>query len=149
MASRQLARLASRTGMWITGGCSLRHSIVATHSPIWRHSIVATHSPIWRHSIVATHSPIWRHRSTSTGEDTSTTASPPSASSSTSPPLGQIAGTLHMLYTCRLCGTRSGKRFSKQAYHHGVVIVKCPGCNSLHLVADNLGWFGNEKRSVM
>lgn len=60
--------------------------------------------------------------------------------------LGHIEGTLHMVYTCRVCSSRSAKQFSKQAYHYGVVIVKCPGCGSLHLVADNLGWFGKENR---
>jgi|Transcript_5535 protein import protein ZIM17 len=49
---------------------------------------------------------------------------------------------LYMMFTCGKCGTRAAKGFSRQAYENGVVIVRCPGCQVQHLVADRYGWFG-------
>ena len=51
------------------------------------------------------------------------------------------SGLLAMFYTCNKCQTRGGKTFSKDSYNKGVVLIRCDGCDSLHLVADNLGWF--------
>jgi len=39
---------------------------------------------------------------------------------------------------------RAVKIISKKSYEEGVVLVKCP-CEKLHLIADNLGWFGEER----
>jgi len=31
--------------------------------------------------------------------------------------------------------------FTKHSYHHGIVLIRCDGCQGVHLIADNLGWF--------
>ena len=55
----------------------------------------------------------------------------------------QNDGQLMLMYTCAVegCGTKQARTFSKSSYQKGVVLVRCEGCNNLHLIADNLGWF--------
>jgi len=38
---------------------------------------------------------------------------------------------------------------SKKSYEKGVVLIRCDGCDNLHLIADNLGWFRDSKTNVV
>ncbi|KAL5139425.1 DNL-type zinc finger protein [Glycine soja] len=49
---------------------------------------------------------------------------------------------LAMVFTCKVCETRSIKTACRESYEKGVVVARCGGCNNLHLIADHLGWFG-------
>lgn len=37
------------------------------------------------------------------------------------------------------------KQISRSSYEKGVVLARCPCHGKLHLIADNLGWFGDDK----
>jgi len=45
-------------------------------------------------------------------------------------------------YTCKVCETRNSHAVSRIAYLKGVVIARCKGCDSQHLISDNLGYTG-------
>lgn len=64
----------------------------------------------------------------------------PGTGSSFQKPTRQLA----IIYTCNVCNTRSAKKFTERAYNHGVVMVRCPSCESLHLIADRLGYFPDD-----
>lgn len=34
---------------------------------------------------------------------------------------------------------------SKQGYHHGSVLISCPGCRNRHVISDHLGVFTDRK----
>lgn len=53
-----------------------------------------------------------------------------------------------MMMTCSVCKTKQTKIFTKRAYYHGSVVIRCEGCPTVHLVADNLGWFEDEATNI-
>lgn len=57
-------------------------------------------------------------------------------------------GLFMMAFTCNKCETQQAKTFSKEAYNKGVVLIRCDGCDGLHLVADNLGWFRDKSVNI-
>ena len=57
-------------------------------------------------------------------------------------------GKLLLMFTCDVCQTKQGRTFSKDAYTKGVVLIRCEGCDNLHLIADNLGWFEDEATNI-
>ncbi|XP_060208028.1 uncharacterized protein C24H6.02c [Lycium barbarum] len=49
---------------------------------------------------------------------------------------------LMMVFTCKVCETRTMKTVCRESYEKGVVVARCDGCKNIHLIADRLGWFG-------
>lgn len=57
--------------------------------------------------------------------------------------LGKVDVKMRLVFTCKKCNTRNDKLMSKHSYEKGIVLVRCDGCEKLHLIADNLDWFKN------
>jgi protein import protein ZIM17 len=74
-------------------------------------------------------------------ESTSATPAPP-LSSTTKAPQSRLdrdqVPAYELTFTCKKCTTRSSHRVSKQGYHHGTVLITCPGCKNRHLISDHL-----------
>ncbi|KAF8424909.1 DNL zinc finger domain-containing protein [Tirmania nivea] len=49
-----------------------------------------------------------------------------------------------LTFTCKPCGHRSSHTVTKQAYHYGTTLIRCPGCKDRHVISDHLKIF-NEK----
>ncbi|KAJ9164554.1 hypothetical protein NKR19_g1193, partial [Coniochaeta hoffmannii] len=81
-------------------------------------------------------------------------SSPPSSSSSPPPQQPSDDNTrspppqYELTFTCIPCGTRSKHKVSKQGYHHGTVLIACPGCKNRHVIADHLKIFSDKRITV-
>lgn len=49
--------------------------------------------------------------------------------------------TYQLTFTCKPCKNRSSHHITKQGYHHGTVLITCPGCKARHLISDHLRVF--------
>ncbi|KAE8075777.1 hypothetical protein FH972_014465 [Carpinus fangiana] len=67
---------------------------------------------------------------------------PPIQNTANSNLKASIRHDLAMIFTCKVCETRSVKTVCRESYEKGVVVARCGGCNNLHLIADHLGMFG-------
>jgi protein import protein ZIM17 len=54
----------------------------------------------------------------------------------------------HVEFNCSICNEKVEQDISKHACEKGVVIVRCSGCENLHLIADNSGFAGFSEVSV-
>ncbi|KAF2001477.1 zf-DNL-domain-containing protein [Amniculicola lignicola CBS 123094] len=53
-----------------------------------------------------------------------------------------------LTFTCKQCSTRSSHRVSKQGYHHGTILITCPGCKNRHMISDHLKIFSDKSVTV-
>ncbi|KAI9685073.1 MAG: hypothetical protein M1822_005465 [Bathelium mastoideum] len=57
-----------------------------------------------------------------------------------------------LAFTCKPrdyeCGHRAWHRVTKQGYHHGTVLIRCPGCGGRHLISDHLKIFSDESVTI-
>ncbi|KAL2109819.1 hypothetical protein VUR80DRAFT_1936 [Thermomyces stellatus] len=99
-----------------------------------------TRFPAARHQGFATTTRLWHDENT-----------PPNASSKPPSDRNRIPvkpDSYYLQFTCRPCGERSSHNISKQGYHHGSVLVTCPGCKNRHVISDHLNIFGDRKVTI-
>ncbi|KAK4151498.1 DNL zinc finger-domain-containing protein [Chaetomidium leptoderma] len=85
---------------------------------------------------------------TTPSESSSSSPSSPEPSQPAQPPNVRQQPHYELTFTCRPCGERSRHRVSKQGYHHGSVLIACPGCSNRHVISDHLRIFGDTAMTV-
>lgn len=53
-----------------------------------------------------------------------------------------------LTFTCKPCQHRSSHKVTKQGYHHGTVLIQCPGCKQRHVISDHLKIFMDEASTL-
>ncbi|KAJ1986374.1 hypothetical protein H4R33_003386 [Dimargaris cristalligena] len=87
-------------------------------------------------------------------KETGPTQQPPSTAAvatntgSTDPQGEESPARLFIRFVCKVCNTPTQKLISKQAYTDGVVLIQCSSCKNRHLIADNKGWFRDQRVNV-
>ncbi|OJD37216.1 dnl zinc finger domain-containing protein [Diplodia corticola] len=81
-----------------------------------------------------------RHAFSTTARCSESAAAPPGEK--------QEVPQYQMTFTCKACTTRSSHRISKQGYHHGTVLISCPGCKNRHLISDHLKIFADQSTTL-
>ncbi|KAL2016910.1 hypothetical protein VTK56DRAFT_2871 [Thermocarpiscus australiensis] len=97
-----------------------------------------------------------QYSSSSPTTSSSSSPSPPSPSTAETTPATEKAAQpnirqqphYELTFTCKPCGARSRHRVSKQGYHHGSVLIACPGCRNRHVISDHLRIFGDARVTV-
>ncbi|KAK4166714.1 DNL zinc finger-domain-containing protein [Cladorrhinum sp. PSN259] len=72
----------------------------------------------------------------------------PSSLTETQSPPKEQQPSYELTFTCVPCSTRSRHRVSKHGYHHGSVLIACPGCKNRHVISDHLKIFGDRKITI-
>ncbi|KAF2008502.1 zf-DNL-domain-containing protein, partial [Aaosphaeria arxii CBS 175.79] len=82
----------------------------------------------------------------------STTSHPAQPATSTTAPETRLdrdqVPAYELTFTCKQCSTRSSHRVSKQGYHHGTVLISCPGCKNRHLISDHMKIFSDKPLTI-
>lgn len=60
------------------------------------------------------------------------------ASPSNAEPSPEGEPAYELTFTCKPCKHRSTHRVTKQGYHKGSVLIKCPQCSNRHIMSDHL-----------
>ncbi|KAF4540932.1 Signal recognition particle [Lasiodiplodia theobromae] len=87
-----------------------------------------------------------RHAFSTTAKRSESAPAQPDASSAA--PEQQEVPQYQMTFTCKVCETRSSHKISKQGYHHGTVLISCPGCKNRHLISDHLRVFADQSTTL-